>query len=282
LEITIKNQHGEVLIAGESTVKMPVLKDEEKTMNSNAKKTVLITGGSRGIGRATAQRLAADGHAVVVNYLRAKDEAERLVAELTRDGLKAMAFKADVASLDEVKEMFDSAEKAFGPIQAIVHCAAPGNTPLSFDELEWDSFQEQIDVHLKGAFNCAKLALPRMIEEKSGDIVFIGTIYADGLPPLEQSRYVVAKSALTALARCLAAEYGPKGIRVNVVAPGMTETDMIAHLPDKVKMLTKMQTPLRRLAEASDIANTTAFLLSSAARHITGETIRVCGGAVML
>jgi len=83
------------------------------------------------------------------------------------------------------------------------------------------------------------------------------------------------------LAHCLAVEYGPKGIKVNVVAPGMTETDMISLLPDKVKMLTKMQTPLRRLAEPVDIANTVSFLLSPLARHITGETIRVCGGAVM-
>ncbi len=282
LSIIITNQHGEELIIGESTVKMLVLKEEEELMDSNTKKTVLITGGSRGIGAATAQRLAGDGHAIVVNYVRATDEAERVVAQITQAGGQAIALRANVANPDEVEALFISAEKAFGPVQAIVHCAAPGNAPQPFDKLDWDCFQEQIDVHLKGAFNCARLVLPKMIEAKSGDLVFVGTIYTDGMPPPQQARYVAAKSALTSLARCLAVEYGPRGIRVNVVAPGMTQTDMIAHLPDKTKMLTKMQTPLRKLAEPIDIANTIAFLLSPAARHITGETIRVCGGLVML
>ncbi len=281
MKIVITNQHGDELIVGESTVKMPILKDEEKTMDENAKKTVLITGGSRGIGLATAKKLASEGHAVVINYLRSDREAERLVESITKAGGRAVAIKADVSDPDGVKKLFSLAERSFGPINAIVHCAAPANVPQPFDKLDWNAFQEQIDVHLKGAFNCVKLGLPNMTGSKSGDIVFIGTIYTDGLPPSQQARYVVAKSALTSLGRCLAAEYGPAGIRVNIVAPGMTETDMIASLPDKTKMLARMQTPLRRLAEPSDIANAVSFLLSPAARHITGETIRVCGGMVM-
>ena len=109
----------------------------------------------------------------------------------------------------------------------------------------------------------------------------MGTIYTDGTPPPQQARYVVPKAALTSLARCLAVEYGPLGIRANVMAPGMTQTNMIADLPDKIKMLTKMQAPLRRLAEPADIANGIAFLLSFASRHITGESLRVCGGLMM-
>jgi len=282
LKIVITNERGEELIIGESTVKMLVLKDEEISMNTDTKKNILITGGSRGIGAATALKLACDGHAIVVNYMKDKDRADRVVEEIKQAGGKAIAFKANIADFDEVKSLFVSVEKALGPIQAVVHCAAPDNTPQPFDKLDWDSFQEQINVHLKGAFNCAKLALPKMMEARSGDLVFIGTIYTDGVPPAQQAQYVIAKSALTSLARCLAVEYGPMGIKVNVVAPGMTQTDMIAHLPDKVKMLTKMQTPLRRLAEPVDIANTIAFLLSPSARHITGETIRVCGGSMML
>jgi 3-oxoacyl-[acyl-carrier protein] reductase len=281
LDIAISNQHGKELIVGESTVKMPVLKEEEKIMEQNEKKTILITGGSGGIGSATAQKLASEGHAVVVNYAHAEAEAKRVVALITDSGGKAMAIKADIGDPNQVKELFHAAEKSFGPIEAVVHCAAPVNPPQPFDKLDWGSFQEQLDVQLKGAFNCAQCVLPNMAKAKSGDFVFIGTIYTDGAPPVQQSRYVVAKSALTSLARCLAVEYGPLGIRVNVVAPGMTETTMIASLPDKTKMLAKMQTPLRRLAEPIDIANTISFLLSPAARHITGETIRVCGGTVM-
>ncbi len=281
LEIIIKNQHDGDLVKGESTVKILKLKEGEKTVNLDKEKVVLITGASRGIGAATAKKLAQDGHSVIINYANSKDEAQVLTEEITTSGGKAVALKANIVNPDEVEDLFISAEKTCGSIEAIVHCAAPENAPQPFDKLVWDSFQEQIDVHLKGAFNCVKLALPKMREDKSGDIIFIGTIYTDDTPPAQQARYVTAKAALTSLARCLAVEYGPKGIKVNVVAPGMTETDMISLLPDKVKMLTKMQTPLRRLAEPVDIANTVSFLLSPLARHITGETIRVCGGAVM-
>jgi 3-oxoacyl-[acyl-carrier protein] reductase len=282
LELVITNQYGHRLIVGRSTVKVLELKYEEKPLETEATKTVLVTGGSRGIGAATVRRLASEGHALVVNYVRSADEAEKVVAEVTQGGRRAISFQANIAREDEVKALFTAAENTFGPAQAVVHCAASASVLRPFDKLEWDAVQQQLDVQLKGAFNCAKAALPRMVEAKSGSLVFIGSIAADGVPPSLQTDYVVAKSALAALARCLAVEYGPKGIRVNVVAPGMTQTDMIAQLPEKAKLLTQMQTPLRRLAEPSDIADVVAFLLSPGARHITGETIRVCGGGVML
>jgi 3-oxoacyl-[acyl-carrier protein] reductase len=282
LEIVITNQCGQRLIVGQSTVKVLELKSEEKPLETGLTKTVLVTGGSRGIGAATVLRLASEGHALVVNYVRSADEAEKVVAEVMQGGKRAISIQANIAREDEVEALFVAAEKAFGPVQAVVHCAALGSVLRHFDDLDWHAVQQQLDVQLKGAFNCAKAALPRMVEDKSGSLVFIGSIAADGVPPSQQTDYVVAKSGLAALARCLAVEYGPKGVRVNVVAPGMTRTDMIAHLPEKAKLLTQMQTPLRRLAEPSDIADVVAFLLSPGARHITGETIRVCGGGVML
>jgi 3-oxoacyl-[acyl-carrier protein] reductase len=120
-----------------------------------------------------------------------------------------------------------------------------------------------------------------MTASGSGAFVFLSSIFADGVPPSQQTVYVTVKAGLAAMARSLAVEYGPKGIRVNVVSPGMTQTEMISNIPDKVKMLAKMNTPLRRLADSDDIAATIDFLLSPAARHITGENIRVCGGIVM-
>lgn len=120
-----------------------------------------------------------------------------------------------------------------------------------------------------------------MVEQKGGVLIFVGSIAADGVPPLHQVDYVIAKSALSAMARSLAVEYGPKSIRVNVVSPGMTLTERTSHLPEKARLLTKATTPLRRLAEPEDVANTISFLLSPAAEYITGETIRVAGGSVM-
>jgi 3-oxoacyl-[acyl-carrier protein] reductase len=282
LELVITNQDGQRLIVGQSTVRVLELKHEEKLLQTEVMKTVLVTGGSRGIGAAIVRRLASDGHALVVNYVRSTDEAERVVADVTQGGNRAISVQANIAQEAEVEALFAAADKAFGPVQAVVHCAASGSVLSPFDDLDWHEVQEQLDVQLKGAFNCAKAALPRMVESKSGSLVFIGSTAADGVPPSQQTDYVVAKSALAALARSLAVEYGPKGIRVNVVSPGMTQTDMIAHLPEKARLLTRMQSPLRRLAEPSDIAEVVAFLLSPGARHITGETIRVCGGGVML
>src|SRR5206468_11500179 len=117
-----------------------------------------------------------------------------------------------------------------------------------------------------------------MLQSEGGSIVFLGSIVADGTPPAQQLGYTVAKAGLSALARSLAVELGPKGIRVNVVSPGMTRTSMIETLPEKARMLAKAQAPLRQLADPLDIAQSVVFLLSPAASHITGETIRVCGG----
>ena len=282
LNIVVFSQNGEELIKGESSVKVLELKNEVNAMSMIEKKTVLITGGSGGIGAAVAQKLAAEGHAVIVHFHSSPDNAEQVVNKILLAGGKAISIKANLVVDDEISQLFTEIQKKLGPVQAVVHCASPNNAPRPFDRLDWAAMQEQMDVNLRGAFNCAQAALPGMVAAKSGDLIFIGTVYTDGVPPPQQARYIVAKSALVSLARCLAVEYGSSDIRVNVVAPGMTETGMIADLPDKVKLLTKMQTPLRRLAQPEDIADMVAFLLSNAARHITGQTIRVCGGSVMI
>ena len=115
----------------------------------------------------------------------------------------------------------------------------------------------------------------------NGSFIFIGSTYAEGAPPSQQAHYVSTKAALSAFARSLAVEMGPKGIRANVIAPGMTVTDMLSGIPDKTKMLAKMNTPLRRLAMPEDVAYAADFLIGVGGRHITGETLRVCGGSLM-
>jgi 3-oxoacyl-[acyl-carrier protein] reductase len=281
LSTVVINQHGHELVKGKSHVRVLEIKQEEPAMSNAERRVVLVTGGAKGIGAAVAASLAQAGHSVAVNYLRSAEEANALVDTLTADGHKAFAVQADVARADAVAEMFAAVERELGPVQDVVHCAAPLPVPALFDDVSWDGFQSQLDTQVHGAFNCVKAALPGMTERGSGSFVFVGSIYADGVPPVQQAPYVVAKAALAAFARALAVEYGPKGIRVNVIAPGMTQTDMISALPDKVKMLTKMQTPLRRLAQAQDVADAAEFLLSPRARHITGETLRVCGGIAM-
>ena len=281
LDVVISNQHHQKVLVGESTVKALEVNDPEKSMEKEKAKTILIAGGSRGIGAATARRLAAEGHTVIVNFVQATTEAEKVVSDINSTGGRALAFQADVADPGQVSALFQKVEDTIGPVEAVVYCAAPELLFHPFEALKWTSLQRQVDVQLKGAFLCAQAALPKMLEAQYGSFVFIGSIAADSTPPPQQTDYIVAKSALTAMARCLAVEYGPKGIRVNVVAPGMTQTDMIANLPDKARMLTRMQTPLRRLGEPEDVAGVVAFLMSPDASYISGETIRVCGGAMM-
>jgi 3-oxoacyl-[acyl-carrier protein] reductase len=288
LEMGIYNQNKTKLIAGNSTVRMLEIADRKKepfVMNENGKVTepqvILVTGGSRGIGAATATLLASKGHAVVVSYVKADDEAHALVKRITEIDGRIIAVKGDIAREANVVNLFKTAEEKFGPVQAVVHCAAPNPIPQPFDSLDWQTFQKHVDTQIQGAFHCAKHALPKMTASGTGAFVFLSSVFADGVPPSQQTAYVTVKAGLAAMARSLAVEYGPKGIRVNVVSPGMTQTEMISNIPDKVKMLAKMNTPLRRLADAEDIAATIDFLLSPAARHITGENIRVCGGIVM-
>jgi 3-oxoacyl-[acyl-carrier protein] reductase len=283
LEVEVTKQGGQRLVSGESVVKVLETQEEATvTRPSQTGLTVLVTGGSRGIGAAIADRLAMDGHSVVVNYRQSASEADRIVQAIADRGQRAVAVGGDVSNQQDVEAIFSSARNAFGDVLGVVHCAGSASLLRPFDELDWAAFDRQLSVHVKGAFHCAKAALPGMVAAQRGSFVFIGSVAADGIPPPQQADYVVAKSALAALARSLASEYGPKGVRANTIAPGMTATDMIADLPDKAKLLTRMQTPLRQLGVPSDIAAVASFLLSAGAQHITGETVRVCGGAVML
>jgi len=272
LDVEITNQHGRRLVSGESIVKVLEVR-EEGAMPEQTRPPVVVTGAGGGIGAAVARKLAAEGHAVVRNY--------HGTIEATEGDARVLAVQADITNAEEVARLFATAREAFGPVGAVVHCAGLGSALRRFDELDWAQFARQIDVHVKGAMLCARAALPMMLELQYGALVFLGSIAAEDVPPPQQADYVVAKAALAALARSLAVEYGPQGIRVNVVAPGMTNTGMIAALPEKARLLAKMQAPLRRLGEPEDIAEVVAFLLGPGGRHLTGQTLRVCGGAVM-
>lgn len=282
LATSITNQHGQELIKGTSTVKaLPKKKEETRMKDSFEPRTVFVSGAAKGIGAAIAEALAVEGHRVVINFHSSETQARALERKLRDQGLMAFAIKADVARLSEVENIATALPPEFGSIEDCIHCAAPNPAPVPFASLDWETFQQHLEVQVGGAFNCAKTFLPSMVERSNGSFIFIGSIFAEGTPPVQQSAYVTAKAALAAFARSLAVEYGPKGIRVNVIAPGMTQTDMLATIPDKTKMLAKMSTPLRRLAEPADVAEVARFLVGRGGLHISGETIKVCGGIVM-
>jgi len=282
IDITVTTAAGTVIVDGQATVKVIDTVRRTDMEQGTGKRTIVVTGGAGGIGGAICRALGAQGHDVVVNYRSNGDAAANVAAEVAAAGGRAITVAGDVSDPGAASELFGRARADFGRVDGFVHAAGPGNAPMTFEALAWSDVREQVEVHIGGAFNCAKAALPFMLEAGGGSIVVIGSIYADGVPPAQQLRYAVAKAGLAAFARSLAVELGPKRIRVNVVSPGMTMTRMIEALPEKAKMLAKAQTPLRQLADPRDVAQAVAFLLGPSAGHITGETLRVCGGIAMI
>ncbi|MCE5271114.1 SDR family oxidoreductase [bacterium] len=276
-----KGETGTKVIEGEARVKMLETKEPEKHEPTKGKGAVIVSGAGRGIGAAIALRLAAEGYPVAVNYCSSEREAEKVYSLIKQQGGRAITIKADISHRSEVDRMVETAVERLGPLEGVVNNAAPSIEPLDFTSLSWKHIQTHIDIQLKGAFNLCQAAIPHLLQRGQGSIVNISSIYADSNPPAKLVPYNLCKAALVSLTRSLAVELGPRGIRVNCVSPGMTETDFIANLPEKAKLLEKMQSPLRRLGTPPDIAEAVTFLISERACHITGENLRVCGGRVM-
>ncbi len=282
LDLTIINQNKQKVIEGEAKVKMLKEKKEDENMMDDEKGAAIVTGASRGIGAATSLKLAKDGYKVVINYRANKEDAEKVLDRILGDGGEGCIFNADVRNYNEVEKMVQFAQEKYGKIDVLVNNATSKITNRDFEHTTWENVMGHIETQVKGALNTCKAVIPMMVSQKNGKIVNIGSVYADNVPPPKLHDYVIAKSALVALTRSLAVEYGPKGLNINCVSPGMTETTLIADVPDKVKMVTEMQTPMRRLSKPQDVANIISFLSSASANYLAGETIRVCGGQIML
>lgn len=239
-------------------------------------KVAIVTGASRGIGRAIALTLAGYGASVVVNYNGSKEKAEEVVTEIKNNGGTAIVYQADASDFEAVKNMFADVVKEFGKIDILVNNAGitRDNLILKMTEEEFDAV---IDTNLKGVFNCLKQASRIMLKQKSGRIINISSVVGlIGNPG--QVNYSAAKAGVIGMTKSLAKELGSRGITVNAVAPGYINTDMTAVLSDELKDKVTDNIPLRRLGEVIDIAETVAFLASEKASYITGQTIQVDGG----
>lgn len=242
-------------------------------------KIALVTGASRGIGRAIALRLAEAGATVVVNYagnVKAAQEVESMIVDA---GGKAMLIQADIANTEAVDDMIKNINKEYGKIDILVNNAGitRDNLLMRMKESDWD---DVINTNLKGIYNSTKAVSKFMMKQRSGRIVNMASVV--GLTGnAGQANYAAAKAGVIGFSKSMAKELASRGITVNTVAPGFIETDMTAVLADQVKEELVSRIPLAKLGNAKDVANAVMFLVSDEASYITGQTLNVDGGMVM-
>jgi 3-oxoacyl-[acyl-carrier protein] reductase len=239
-------------------------------------KTVLITGASRGIGRACARAFAAAGYAVAVHYHAAEDAARALADALKASGTDAEAFQADLSGWPAAEGLVAAAEGRFGHLDAVICNAGAAHQGL-FTELSAADWQRMLAVNLTGPAGVCRFALPGMIRRKSGAIVLISSVWGVRGASCEAA-YAAAKAGIIGLARSLAQEAGPSGVTVNAVAPGVIQTDMLRGFSPADLAALREATPLGRLGAPEDVAGLCVFLASPAAGFITGQVIGADGG----
>jgi 3-oxoacyl-[acyl-carrier protein] reductase len=243
-------------------------------------KVALVTGASRGIGRATAKLFAREGAKVAINYTRAEKEAQSLAEEINKQGGEVLLVKADVSKMDEVKGMVQKTFEKFGRIDVLVNNA--GVIIVSpFSELTEEMWDRMVDVNLKGPYLCSKEVAPIMLNQKKGKIINISSV--SGLAQrtaLGNVAYAAAKAGVIGLTRSLAVNLSPH-INVNAICPGLTETDMATSLPPERNKMVIEETPLKRIGKPEDLAYAVLFLASDESDFITGEVITVSGGRGM-
>ena len=238
----------------------------------------LVTGASRGIGRAVAQALAAEGAQVVVNYARSSTAAEALVAQITADGGSATALQADVSKADQVDTLISTVLEKFGRIDILVNNAGITRDTLLL-RMKPEDWQAVIDLNLTGVFLCTRAVAKTMLKQRSGRIINIASVAGQMGNP-GQANYSAAKAGVIGFTKTVAKEMASRGVTVNAVAPGFIETDMTSELPNTEDILKFI--PLGRFGKPEDIAGMVRFLVSDpAAAYITGQVFNVDGGMVM-
>ncbi|WP_226665739.1 3-oxoacyl-[acyl-carrier-protein] reductase [Metabacillus litoralis] len=244
-----------------------------------SKKVALVTGASRGIGRAIALDLAKHGASIAVNYAGNEAKANEVVDEIKANGGHAISIKADVSNQDDVQQMIKSVIGEFGQLDILVNNAGitRDNLLMRMKDDEWD---DVINTNLKGVFLCTKGVTRQMMKQRHGRIINITSIVGVSGNP-GQANYVAAKAGVIGLTKTTAKELASRNITVNAVAPGFITTDMTDELSEDVKSEMLKQIPLAKLGEPSDISNLVTFLASEKSKYITGQTLHVNGGMYM-
>lgn len=242
-------------------------------------RVALVTGSSRGLGRATALELAARGHRVAVHYVRSEGPAAEVVAAIEAAGGQAAAFGADVARAEDCSRLLDEVQERLGRIEVLVNNAGVTRDTLAM-RMKDEDWQAVIDTNLTGAFRLARGVLRGMLKARWGRIVNVASVVAL-MGNAGQANYVASKAGLIGLTKSLAREVSGRGVTVNAVAPGFIASDMTAGLSEALRDAYLQQIPAGRFGEPGDVAKAVAFLVSDDAAYVTGQTLSVDGGLVM-
>ncbi|MFC2646390.1 MAG: 3-oxoacyl-[acyl-carrier-protein] reductase [Coriobacteriaceae bacterium] len=244
-----------------------------------SRRVALVTGGSRGIGRACARSLAREGFDIAIIYAGNREAAADCVQELSKLGATAKAYQCDVANSAQVNDTVKAIIADFGPVWALVNDAGINRDGL-LARMKDEDFDAVIDVNLKGAFNMIRALSRNFVRLRGGRIISISSVV--GLSGnAGQANYAASKAGLIGLTKAVAKELGRRGVTVNTVAPGFIKTDMTDKLPEKTVRAYQAQIPMNRLGSVDEVGDVVAFLASDAASYITGEVIRVDGGLSM-
>jgi len=242
-------------------------------------KTVIVTGGSRGIGKAIALSFGAKGANVVVNYTASEGKALEVVEEIKTLGGNAIAVKCNVAVAEDVENLLKATKEAFDTVDYLVNNAGITRDTLliRMKEDDWDAV---MDTNLKGVFLCTKIIGKAMIKQKHGQIVNMTSVVGV-MGNAGQANYAASKAGVIGFTKSSAKEFAARGITVNAVAPGFIRTEMTEVLSEEVKEAYANAIPLKKMGEVEDVANAVMFFCSDNAKYVTGQTLQVCGGMLM-
>lgn len=290
LNTEVRGRDDKISVSGSAKVKVRGLAAQAtnaptthaSSVASDPRKVALVTGGSRGIGAAIARELAARGMAVAVNYYKSADHAAAVVADIERTNGLALAVQGDVRDEASVATLLEICACEIGEPTVLVNAATAELTIRDAIELSWDDFATHLDYQAKAVLRLCQSVHPMMKRRGGGAIVNVASQVTGGVPPSGMADYVTAKYALEGLSKALAAEWAGDSIRVNIVSPSITRTELTQFHHERVFRAEALRTPLRRLATPEDIARAVAYLASDDGAFLTGTNLFVTGGQVML